>query len=67
MPTPTERVRDQARTKMAPCPNCGRPMISMQKASKDAGVTYLTFRAFLNGGTVNSDTLDKIATWTETK
>lgn len=67
MPSPTETVREQARAKMAPCPNCGHPMVSMQKASKDAGVTYLTFRQFLNGGTVNSDTLDKIAMWTESK
>lgn len=45
----------------------GKKMASASKIAKEAGISYLTFVKFLEGGSIRSISLLRLATWFEKK
>ncbi len=65
--TPTERLRALVRDRMtSQCAACGEvKRMSLRDAARQSGVPFNTLGRFVRGGTIVSDTFDRLTAWVE--
>lgn len=61
--TLSDTIRTELVKAMGRCAECGRGGLSYRDAAKEIGIDHATLYRFVNGGGVQSDKLDAVASW----
>lgn len=56
----TDELRTRLAEQVKACPTCGNPTGNKSQLARDVGLSTMSLNKFLNGGRVNSDTVDKV-------